>query len=186
MANPSSRSLDYVDAIEEMKWPELRALWIKIKDGNTPGWDPGKALEHLIVRAFRLSKLDAEYPYDVPPGGKPLEQIDGVIYFEGLVFLIESKDTKSEDISAIAKLKMQLDRRPATVFGMIFLTGPLTMPAIELTSITPPHRILLWQTQDIEAAIKAKNFRAALQQKYRKLCRYGLIDGSSHWRDLEV
>ncbi|MYM80795.1 hypothetical protein GTP44_02315 [Duganella sp. FT50W] len=81
---------------------------------------------------------------------------------------------------------MQLDRRPPTVFGMIFLTGNLTMPVLELTSLSPPHRILIWQQQDIEAAMMAKDFHSALQHKYRKLCRYGLIDGSSHWRDLEV
>jgi hypothetical protein len=24
-------------------------LWDTIKNGNTPGWDPGKALEHLVI-----------------------------------------------------------------------------------------------------------------------------------------
>ena len=70
---------------------------------NTAGWDEGQALEHLVIRAFRLNKLEAEYPYDVPPGGKAIEQIDGLVYLNCYTFLIECKDKETVDIEAIAK-----------------------------------------------------------------------------------
>ncbi len=80
MARPSEKDLQYIRWMEAMGWQELRTLWDTIKRGRTPGWDDGKAMEYLIVRAFRLGALDAEYPYHVPPGGQILEQIDGVVF----------------------------------------------------------------------------------------------------------
>jgi hypothetical protein len=77
MAKPKDRDLEYIKRAEKMDWKALRKLWKGIQAEKTPDWDGGKALEHLGVRAFKLSGLEVEYPYDVPPGGKPLEQIDG-------------------------------------------------------------------------------------------------------------
>jgi hypothetical protein len=75
VAKPSEKDLEYVGWIRAMEWPELCGLWENIKSGNTPGWGDGKALEHLVVRAFELGGLEVEYPYHVPPAGNPLEQI---------------------------------------------------------------------------------------------------------------
>lgn len=82
MATPSEKAVKYRAEAEKMDWPAIAALWEQIKKGETPGWDNGKALEHLVVRAFALSGLEVEYPYDVPPGGKPFEEIDGIVYLE--------------------------------------------------------------------------------------------------------
>jgi hypothetical protein len=80
VARPSEKDLRYIRWIDAMGWQDLRMLWDTIKGGNTPGWDQGKALEHLVIRAFKLGGVDAEYPYHVPPGGRILEQIDGVVF----------------------------------------------------------------------------------------------------------
>jgi len=68
VAKPSASDLQDIERIEKMTWKDLNALWEQVKSGDTPGWRDGKAFEHLVVRAFRLSKLEAEFPYDVPPG----------------------------------------------------------------------------------------------------------------------
>jgi hypothetical protein len=151
VAKPSERDLEYITRAEKMAWKDLNGLWEQIKAGKTPGWDGGKALEHLVIRAFRLNKLEAEYPYDVPPRGKLIEQIDGLVYLSGCTFLIECKDKETVDIVAIAKLRNQLLRRPDTTFGCVFTADRFTDPALILAGFSLPHRILLWSGVDIES-----------------------------------
>ena len=160
MAKQSARDLEYVKRAEKMKWKDLNALWGQIKAGNTPDWDSGKALEHLVVRAFKLSQLEAEYPYDVPPGGKPIEQIDGLVYLQSCAFLIECKDKETVDITAIAKLGNQLLRRPDATFGCVFAADDYSDQALLLADYSVPHRILLWSGLEIEGCLKDKNFAA--------------------------
>ena len=121
-----------------MAWKDLNTLWAKIKAGDTPGWDGGKVLEHLVVRAFQLSKLEAEYPYDVPPGGVAIEQIDGLVHMDCHTFLIECKDKETVDIEAIAKLRNQLLRRPDTTFGCVFAADRFTAPALDTGGLLGP------------------------------------------------
>lgn len=186
MGKTSDKAQAYVDTAKVMDWEDLDALWGKIKSGITDGWDDGKALEHLVVRGFEKSGMNAEYPYEVPPGGKPVEQIDGIVYHHGLAFLLECKDKDSNDVSVIAKMRHQLDRRPPTAFGCIFVAGTFTLPALLLTDMTPPQRILLWQLGDIEMALRDRNFMDVLVKKYRDLCRFGMTDYSPFYRMLEV
>ncbi|MGH9919216.1 MAG: hypothetical protein ACRD6W_10180, partial [Nitrososphaerales archaeon] len=169
-----------------MQWPEIETLWGQIQKDGTPDWAGGKALEYLVVRAFALSKLEVEYPYDVPPGGKTLEQIDGLVYLHCHTFLIECKDKETIDIEAIAKLRNQLLRRPETTLGCVFVSGKFSASALIITDFSVPHRILLWSGVDIDGCIKKCDFAAALLDKYRHLCRYGLTDHSPYYRELEV
>ncbi len=145
-----------------------------------------KALEHLVIRAFRLNKLEAEYPYDVPPGGKAIEQIDGLVYLNCYTFLIECKDKETVDIEAIAKLRNQLLRRPDTTFGCVFTADRFTEPARILVGFSVPHRILLWSGVDIEGCLQKKSFASTLLDKYRHLCKYGLIESVQNYKDLAV
>lgn len=140
---PSERDLEDVRRAEKMAWKGLNTLWTQIKAGNTPGWDGGKALEYLVIRAFKLSKLEAEYPYDVPPGGTAIEQIAGLVHLDCHTFLTECKDKETVDIEAIAKLRNQLLRRPDTTFGSVFAADRFTAPALILADYSVPHRILL-------------------------------------------
>jgi hypothetical protein len=186
MAHPSRKALAYVEKAQKMDWSDLIELWGQIKRGHTPGWEAGKALEHLVVRAFKLSDLDAEYSYDVPLTGKPIEQIDAIIYLDDLAFLIECKDVHRVNASVIAKMKQQLERRPATTFGCIFVMGAFTEPALVVADMSPPQRILLWPGGDIAKALEAKNFKSALCDKYRHLCRFGMTDSLFFYRTLKL
>jgi hypothetical protein len=186
VATPSEKDLEYIARVEKMSWKHLSALWEQIKSGNTPDWESGKALEHLVIRAFKLNKLEAEYPYDVPPGGKVIEQIDGLVHMRCYTFLIECKDKESVDIEAIAKLRNQLLRRPDTTFGCVFAAERFTEPALLLADFSLPHRILLWSEVDIERCLQKKDFASTLLGKYRHLCKYGLTDHSPNYRGLEL
>jgi Restriction endonuclease len=185
MARPSDRDIRYKELAQRLTWEDSSRLWQQIKQGATPDWDEGKALEHLVVRAFELSGLRVEYPFDVPPGGKRLEQIDGMVFLDRLPFLVECKDRDTVDIEAVAKLRNQLSRRPPTTMGCLFITGDYTDPALILADFAVPHQITLWNGDDIEAALQARDFQAMLVKKYNDLCMFGLTDQSPNFRALE-
>jgi len=44
---------------------ELWSLWRQIREKQVKDWDVGKALEHLIIRAFELEGARVEYPFEV-------------------------------------------------------------------------------------------------------------------------
>ena len=171
MARPSDKALEYIKRVEAMDWPEIRTLWDAIKAGPVDNWEEGKALEHLVIRAFRLSGLDVEYPYDVPAGGNPLEQIDGLVILGCHTFLVECKDKDKVAIEPVAKLRNQLLRRPETTFGCVFVSGEFTSAALVIADFSLPHRILLWSGFEVAECIKRENFKVMLQNKYRHLCK---------------
>jgi hypothetical protein len=41
----------------------LPALEERIIARDTPGWEPGRAFEYLVLRAFELDGADVKYPY---------------------------------------------------------------------------------------------------------------------------
>ncbi len=186
MAKKSDKALEYERKIQRMKWPKLKVLWSQIKADSTPEWDDGKALEYLVIRGFQLNGLEVEYPFDVPPGGKPVEQIDGAVFLGNLVFLIECKDKDKEDVAPISNMEHILMRRPPTTLGCVFVAGAFTGPAIFRAGSSGQHRLLLWQEEDIDDAMATCNFKEKLIEKYRILCLYGMHDHSPNYKELEV
>jgi hypothetical protein len=130
VARPSEKDLDYVNRAERMSWKDLAGLWEQIKAHQTPDWDKGKALEHLVIRAFRLNKLEADYPYNVSPGGKSIEQIDG--------FSIWNVTPSSSN----AKTRTRLTSWRSRSFA-ISSSGALTQPldVCSLPNILPIRRL---------------------------------------------
>ncbi|MEM7534821.1 MAG: hypothetical protein AAF639_21775 [Chloroflexota bacterium] len=186
MAKESIKDKQYRERAERMSWADLAHLWQQIKTGQTVDWDSGKALEHFVIRAFQLSDLRVEYPYDVPPTGQRIEQIDGAVYDQSYIFLIECKDMQTVDIEVVAKMRNQLMRRPATTFGCIFVAGRFTQPALMLAGFAIPHRILLWSEKDIETALENQNFKSMLREKYEYLCLFGLSDQINNYREAYI
>lgn len=186
MAARSDADTEYIARAQKMGWEELADLWEQIKAGETDGWEDGKALEHLVVRAFLLSDLFAEYPFDVPPGGRVFEEIDGLVVLGCNTFLFECKDKPKVAIEVIAKLINQLLRRPGTTLGCVFTSGGFTSTALLLADFSVPHRILPWSGRDIEERLKSRNFKKPLSEKYHNLCKFGLTDHSPNYEELEV
>lgn len=179
MVRLSRKAIQQRERAKALGWADVERLWSDVQDRKAADWDAGKALEHLVIRAFSLSGLRVEYPYEVPFGGGTLEQVDGMVYLGDVPFLIECKDSDSVDIEVIAKLRNQLSRRPPSTMGCVFTSGGFTGPAIILANFAVPHRITLCGREDISAAVAARDFAGLLQRKYHDLCMFGLTDYSS-------
>jgi hypothetical protein len=176
---------DYEKKIAGYGWDTLLNLWNGIESGNTPDWEAGKALEYLVLRAFQLEGADVTWPYSVRINGEELEQIDGVVYSDGLACLIECKDTAERaNIEPIAKLRNQLLRRPATAIGIVFSRNGFTEPAVTLARFLAPQTVLLWAGVEIAYALDKKCMRRTLVKKYRFCIERGLPDYDIRVEDL--
>jgi hypothetical protein len=154
--------------ISTYKWRGLVRLWEEIESRTTSGWESGKALEYLVLRAFQLEGAEIKWPYQVNLVGETIEQIDGVVYSNNLACLIECKDQSEEvNIEPVAKLRNQLLRRPGSTIGIVFSRSGFTDPAVTLARFLAPQTILLWDGTEIEYALKKHAFRRGLDAKYR-------------------
>lgn len=170
---------DYEARIEAMDWEGLQDLWEQIRRGDTPGWDPGRAFEYLVIRVFQACGARVRWPYEVRDrdDDEVIEEIDGAVHWGGMHCLIQAKDRdKRLNIEPIAKLRNQLLRRPAGALGMVFSRSGFTNPALYLAQFNSPHAILLWEGDEIEAAIEEKDACRMLERKYRVLVEYGVPD----------
>jgi hypothetical protein len=159
--------VDYVERVRRLDWHGLRALWRRIEAGTT-GWPPGKAMEHLVLRAFELSGAQVRWPYRVYIGGELVEQIDGAVYVDSLCCLVECKDTRARtDAHALATLRNQLLRRHAGAIGLFFSRAGFTGAASTLAQYLAPQTILLWTGVETDAYLEQENFCAVLRSKYR-------------------
>lgn len=178
------------ETIQQLGWEDLQVQW---KDRKTPEmqekWGKGKFFEYAILRAFELEEVEVKFPFNVPypqsvsDGNEVMEQIDGVIYENGLTILAESKDYEDNkiDIEPLAKLQVRLKRRPASVIGCIFTATDFTLPAQVLIESLMPHTILLWNNSDIEYCMENRCFRKGLKLKYRSV-----IEDGNHMLNLSV
>lgn len=159
---------EYQQRIATYDRSRLLELWRQIEASNTPDWEPGKALEYLIPRAFELEGASVTYPFIIQMGGTILEQIDGAIYCDGFACLVECKDQADNiAIDPVAKLRNQLLRRPAGVIGLIFTTTQFTQATQILAQYNANQAILLWEGSEIDYALQNHCFRRGLIQKYR-------------------
>ena len=128
-------------------WSGVVPFWQRIVNQDTPGWDPGKAFEYLVLRAFELDGAEVRYPFPVQlfDEGAAVEQIDGAIHLPGLSCIVECKD-EAERISfePIAKMRNQLLRRPGGIAGVVFSRSGFTPPAVRLAHFCSPQSVLLW------------------------------------------
>ena len=163
--------------IRRCGWPELRALWEGVKLGVTPDWQPGKAFEYLVLRAFELDGGDAarvRYPYFVDLFEERIEEIDGAVHLNGLSCLIESKDHE-RNLSAvpIAKMRSQLLRRPAGTLGSVFSAGDFSQPAKVLAQFMMPQAILLWTGVEVDRIVAEEKVCEFLRLKLARCAETG-------------
>ena len=83
---------EYQARIQTFDRSRLLTLWDHIQRNETPDWEPGKALECLVIRAFELENAEVTYPFSVQMGGTIVEQIDGAVHTNRLSCLIECKE----------------------------------------------------------------------------------------------
>jgi hypothetical protein len=182
---------DYKDAIKKLDWDDLKKLWYERRDNPElqKQWKKGKFFEYAILRAFEIEGAEVKYPFSVPyplavdDGKEIVEQIDGIIYEDGLTVLAESKDYEDDkiDIEPLAKLQVRLKRRPMPVIGCIFTATGFTLPAQILIESLMPHTILLWNYNDIKYCFDNHCFREGLRSKYRNV-----IEEANHMFNLSA
>jgi hypothetical protein len=170
---------EYKLRIRAMGWARLRAFHERLLDGRLRGWEPGKAFEYLVLRAFELEGATVTWPYvtrvSLSDTGGETEQIDGAIYVDGLACIVEAKDTAATvDIAPIAKMRNQLLRRPSSTVGLIFSQGGFSAPVRTLVKFVAPQTILLWKGEEVAYALKHRTFRKGLNTKYRRSVEQGL------------
>ncbi len=174
------KNVDYENQIKALDWVGLRQLYLQIEVRDTPGWEPGKAFEYLVPRAFELDGAVVRWPYEVELHGQVVEQIDGAVQVAGLYCLLECKDQKERlAIAPVAKMRNQLLRRPAASIGLIFSTSGYTAPAMELVGFLGSQTILLWYPEEIKLALDKERIVPLLQFKYRRCVEEGDPDVDS-------
>lgn len=185
-----SKAEEKEDHIKSLGWEDLRSLWESIKNRSTSdsGWASGKAFEYLVLRSFQLDGAEVRYPYSVKLFGEEMEQIDGVIYCEGLSCLIEAKDFADTNVDAtpIAKLRNQLLRRPASTLGIVFSRTGFTDPACHVSYFSLPQAILLWSGDELEYALEKGSICEFLRLKYRVCVEDGLTNYDIRERDVPL
>ena len=179
---------EYKTRIQSYDMAQLHELWQNIQQRNTvSNWEKGKALEYFVLRAFELENAEVHYPYSVPMDreNNPMEQIDGIVYTQGISCIIECKDTeKSINFEPIAKLRSQLMRRPSSAIASIFSMAGFTAPALTLLNFIYPQTILAWDKDEITYCLKNESFCNSLVKKYRKAIELGTYNFSTIEGDL--
>jgi hypothetical protein len=167
----------YERQIQGFDWTGLRDLYARIVARDTPGWEPGRAFEYLIPRAFELDGARVRWPYEIELHGHIVEQIDGAVEAAGLYCLLECKDqVQPLAIAPVAKMRNQLSRRPAACVGLIFSMSGYTRPAQVLTGYLGTQTILLWHSQEIQLALETERIVPLLEAKYRLCMEEGIHD----------
>lgn len=168
---------EYQQRAATMKRRELNRLWAQIQTKKTPRWDPGKAFEYLLLRAFQLEGLLVRWPFTVPMEGRVVEQIDGTVYLDGLGFLVQAKDHRDNvDMGPVCALRSQLGRRPATAFGLLFSASDFTPAAMVLVKYQSPLSVLLWRGEEVEFGLGHKKMAKGLHAKYAHAIEDGVPD----------
>lgn len=161
--------LKLMNKIRTYNWEGLKRLWLKVQKHNTPGWEAGKALEYMIIRAFDLEGVEVAYPYSNKVINAQ-EQFDGYVFIKdlGVGFIFECKDwAKNVAFDELAKVHGRLTYRTPTTFGVFVSRNGFTPSATELMYMMHPHNVLLWSFEDIEECFKHHKFVKALKYKYQ-------------------
>jgi hypothetical protein len=175
----------YREKIRALGWADLRELFARIEARDTPGWEPGRAFEYLVLRLFELDGAIVRWPYEVHLQGHVVEQIDGAVKAAGLYGLLECKDQKEPlALAPVTKMRNQLQRRPAASVGMIFSMSGYTQPARVLASYLGIQTILLWFPGELRLAIARERIVPLLEFKYGLCVEEGAPDADITEREI--
>jgi hypothetical protein len=172
------RSGEYQRRVLALGHEGLLELWTGLREGRSPpDWPAGILLEYLVLRAFQLEGAEVIWPYRVYRNGVLLEQIDGVIYFDGVPCLVECKHlTIPVDTVTIVKLKSQILRRPRITIGVLFCTGEVSEAVSTLMEMLPPPDVLLWEGDELEMALRSRRLLEGMRRKLRHAVEMGFAE----------
>ncbi len=163
-------------SIKGYDWSQLIDVYQLVEDNQIV--NHGAAFEVIVMRAFELTYPNrVRYGYSVPfpndslsgdQKNQVMEQIDGVVYADPCVLLIEAKSyAKPVSIDSIAKLRNQLLRRPSIVFGGVFSRNGFTPSALELARYCAPNIIMLWTGPHLKWCLQQNSMDVGLRKKFQ-------------------
>jgi len=121
-------------------WKNLSSILKNLAEGYIDPKERGKQLESFLTEVFLLSGLEAYGPFKTSE-----EQIDGVVRFDGITYLVEAKWTKRKASGSIlARLSDRLRRRPEGTRGILISVSGFTRNAVDyFLKISRPNVILI-------------------------------------------
>lgn len=128
------------------------------------GYDRSVAYEDIVAWLKSAGTADDRVNFRIEVLKQAIEQL-------------ESKDREEPlDVVALAKLRSQLQRRPAGTMGIVFARSGFTEPAKQLLRWMSPLQILLWESEELEAALRSGKMHDALKLKLRRAMEHGTPD----------
>ncbi len=103
-----------------------------------------------------------------------IEEIDGLVIEGWQGLLIESKNwTDPVDFTSLAKFQLAIERRPIGTLGLFFSVSGYTDAALELVAVLRPIRLLLFNREDLEMAIREKDLVLIVRNKWQRAVQWG-------------
>lgn len=121
-------------------WKNLSSILKNLAEGHIDPKERGKQLEPFLTEVFLLSGLEAYGPFKTSE-----EQIDGVVRFDGITYLVEAKWTKRKASGSIlARLSDRLRLRPEGTRGILVSISGFTRNSVDyFLKISRPNVILI-------------------------------------------
>ncbi|MBB5064918.1 TOPRIM nucleotidyl transferase/hydrolase domain-containing protein [Granulicella mallensis] len=132
----------------------------------------GFAFERLLKKLFTLDDLDPRGGYR-PEG----EQIDGSIYLDGRVYLLEAKwHAEPLPASTLYQFKGKVDGKLAGTLGIFISMSGYAEDAIDALTLGKGLNVILLDSKDVDAAIsRGFGIKKVLKLKLRKAAEEGAI-----------
>ena len=132
----------------------------------------GYAFERLLNKLFSFDKLEPRSGYR-PEG----EQIDGSIYLDGRVYLIEAKwHADSLPASTLYQFKGKVDGKLTGTLGVFISMSGYARDAVDALTLGKDLNVILVDRNDMETAIlRGSGFKNLLKLKLRKAAEEGVI-----------
>jgi len=132
----------------------------------------GFAFERLLNKLFTLDDLEPRAGYR--PAG---EQIDGSIYLDGRIYLLEAKwHADPLPASTLYQFKGKVDGKLAGTIGIFISMSGYAEDAIDALILGKGLNVILVDRRDMDAAIiRGSGFKKILKLKLRKAAEEGAI-----------
>ncbi len=132
----------------------------------------GFAFERLLNKLFALDNMEPRTGFR--PAG---EQIDGSIYLDGCIYLLEAKwHAKPLPASTLYEFKGKVDGKLAGTIGIFISMSGYSEGAIDALILGKALNIILFDQRDMDAAIvRGSGIKSLLKFKLRKAAEEGTI-----------
>lgn len=131
----------------------------------------GFAFERLLNELFLLDKLEPRVSFRSPG-----EQIDGSIFLDGRVYLLEAKwHADPLPASTLYQFKGKLDGKLTGTIGIFISMSGYADDAVDALICGKALNIVLFDRRDMDAIVRGSGFKNVLKLKLRKAAEEGAI-----------